>query len=247
MATALEIAQAVARRVRVPVPDALIGNDDATAALLLGALLDACEEIAREHDWICLQREHTFSTSDAIDAYSLPSDFARPIGDTIWNRSTYLNMRGGLSPQEWQWRRSSIAVTGPYDKGFRFKVDGITNKLSLDPVPTGAENLVFEYASKNWCRSSGGTAQSTLAADTDVLLLDELTVRLYMLYLALTSLGLPSAVEFARYQDVLSKNKQRERSPPVLHADDCARHDGPSGEVNILNPSWGVGDGAWGD
>jgi hypothetical protein len=45
--------------------------------------------------------------------------------------------------------------------------------MLIYPTPTATETIAFEYVSNQWCESSGGTDQSSWAADTDNLLLDE--------------------------------------------------------------------------
>lgn len=117
----------------------------------------------------------SFGQSD----YTLPADFQRPIDNTFWDRTRYWQMRGPLSPQQWQVYRSSVIGQATIQRRFRFRRVGGNTVLSIDPTPydTGSQ-LVFEYVSNAWCASATGTLQSSWKADTDVGIIDEYLIRL---------------------------------------------------------------------
>jgi hypothetical protein len=58
-------------------------------------------------------------------------------------------MAGPVSDREWQALRSGIVVASPR---LSFRLYG--GQLQIDPVPTAADTIVFEYVSKNWCTSA---------------------------------------------------------------------------------------------
>lgn len=222
--TLLTICQNVADTVTIAKPGAIVGiNRDDTRKLLVCAK-QAGQDLYRSHNWVALQTEHTFSTADGTADYSLPSDFGRLIGDTVWDRSNYWDMRGGLSPQEWQLAKSSIlsdSVTTR--KRYRIRNVSGTVKFSIDPTPDAVESLVFEYVSKNWCETSGGTGQSTWSADTNVGVLDEYLLELGTLWRFLKRLGMAYGDEAEEYKREVDRAIARDGGSRVLRLNEKSR------------------------
>jgi hypothetical protein len=76
--------------------------------------------------------------------YVLPTDFQRPVDDTFWDRSKFWEMRGPLSPQQWQLYKSSRIGNATIQQRFRFRNirdlatgNSLGQMLSLDPTPLG--------------------------------------------------------------------------------------------------------------
>lgn len=110
------------------------------------------------------------------ELYNMPSDLGYFINQTGWDRNFRWQLLGPLDAQEWQVIKSGISPVGPR---MRFRVMG--GKIALNPVPSSTNNtadlIVFEYYSNSWCTSSGGAAQTTWQADTDLpVLVDELFI-----------------------------------------------------------------------
>lgn len=172
--------------------------------------------------------------------YSLPSDFQRPVDNTMWDRQRYWQMRGPLSPQQWQFYKSSIYSRATVQRRFRMMRLGSspTYYFTIDPPPTdNGSALVFEYVSNAWCMSSIGTLQTKWLADTDVGILDE-----YLLYLGtkwrfLERLGVAYDAALADYEN---------------QADKAVAHDGGAATLDIAPQPWpwllspyGIQDGSW--
>lgn len=138
--------------------------------------------------------------------YTLPSDFQRPVDSTFWDRSRYWQMRGPLSPQQWQVYKSSVIGQASVQRRFRFRSVGGNTVLSIDPVPTDNNSaLVFEYVSNAWCESALGAAQTRWEADTDVGVLDEYLITLGVRWRMLRRLGLAYSEELDEYEREVSK------------------------------------------
>lgn len=145
---------------------------------------------------------YTFGKSD----YPLPSDFRRPIDNTMWDRSRYWSMRGPQSPQQWQVYKSSVIGRASIQRRFRFRYEAGTQVFSIDPVPTdNGSELVFEYVSNAWCKSALGVAQTTWQADTDTGILDEWLIELGTRWRMLRRLGMTYAEELDEYEREVSK------------------------------------------
>lgn len=155
----------------------------------------------------------TFGQSD----YALPSDFQRPIDNTMWDRSRFWSMRGPMSPQQWQLYKSSVIGRASIQRRFRFREIAGSQHFSVDPVPTdNGSNFVFEYVSNAWCKSSGGTPQTQWAADTDVGILDEYLMTLGIRWRMLRRLGFSYQDELDEYQRQVSKAMAKDGGQAIL-------------------------------
>lgn len=99
------------------------------------------------------------------DTYALPADFQNFVDRTQWDRSRRWELRGPMSPQEYQWIVSGIVATGPRRR-FRQK----DSTFIMWPPPSSQDTpaiLSFEYLSDYWAADSGGTAKRRFTADTD--------------------------------------------------------------------------------
>jgi len=135
-------------------------------------------------------------------AYPVPGDFERAIDNTMWDRTRYWQMRGPLSPQQWQFYKSSVFSRATIQRRIRFR--RLANEqvnLLIDPVPTdNGSSLVYEYVSNGWCQSVSGTPQNQWLADDDTGILDEYLIRLGVKWRALNRLGMDYSSELDEYE-----------------------------------------------
>jgi len=170
--TMLSIVQTIAEEVGVSAPTSVAGSQDRTARQLLRIVNRAGQRLARK-SWPVLQREYEFDTVAGTASYDLPVDFTELLADTVWDRNNYWQVRGGMTPQEWQVRKSAIVAVATSRKSFRIKaLDGV-KKFFLDPTPTDVCTLVFEYTSTAWVQADGGARKASFTSDTDVAILPE--------------------------------------------------------------------------
>lgn len=173
-----------------------------------------------------------FSQTD----YPLPADFARSIDGTFWDRTRYWQMRGALSPQEWQRCRSSLYGKATIERRWRFRNSDwlssssgtpTTNVLSIDPVPVdNGSNLVFEYNSNGWCANAlTGARQTQWLADTDVGVIDEWLIQLSVKWRLLERMGVAYREAKDEYEREVDKAVARDGGTAVLN----------------LTPTWGIG------
>ena len=94
--------------------------------------------------------------------YSMPSDYARSVDKTQYNKSNRWSIIGPKDAQEWQWLKASYVTTGPR---MRYRIMG--NKFTLWPMPTSVLVMGFEYVSNAWVVSASGTAKTKATVDTD--------------------------------------------------------------------------------
>lgn len=103
-----------------------------------------------------------------VDDISVPNDFVSLIDQSSWNRSTRLPIGGPLTPQLWEYRKSS-----PVGSIFaEFRTDA--NRLRFLPTPLGDYTISLEYRSRGWVIPSGtplgdGTTLGPNGADVTTL------------------------------------------------------------------------------
>ena len=192
------ICQNAADEVGLGRPSTIIGSSDTTARRCLRYAIRTGNELVKcNHPYLI--KEHTFSTVASQVEYSPPSDFDHFVPDTHWNRTT--NRRNfPILPNEWQFFQSGLATVSIND---RFRIRGADKEILIEPTPTAVETIAFEYVSKNYCESSGGTGQSVWTADTDVGVIDEEVFELGIIWRLLNRMGQPYAEEKAEYQSCL--------------------------------------------
>jgi hypothetical protein len=197
--TLLVIVQHAADRLGLTRPSTVISSPDENARILLGMAQEEGESLADRHTWQALQTEHTFSTADTVASYALPSGFDTLIKDTVFNRTSRRRMQGDLSPSQWQETQASlVTMVNP-----AFRIRG--SLFYISPTPTAVETIAYEYVTKNWCESSGGTAQSAWAADTDVGLLDEELFKLGVIWRYKAKKGFDYAEDMNTYEIAVNK------------------------------------------
>lgn len=94
--------------------------------------------------------------------YSMPSDYARMVDKTQYNKSNRWSVIGPKDAQEWQWLKASYVTTGPR---MRFRIMG--NKFTLWPMPSSTLVMGFEYVSNAWVIGSDGTLKTSSNNDSD--------------------------------------------------------------------------------
>ena len=212
----LSICQSVAEVTPDSIPASIVGNTGETASLLYGLAKREGQRLARMN-WTILQKEYTFQTVASQRDYALPSDYSRLINQTLWDRTNFWEMRGPLTPQEWQIRRSSV-LSNTVSSRKRFRIRNISNskQFSIDPLPDAADDLVYEYIMNTWCQSSGGAPQTTWLADTDTAFLDEHLIELGVQWRYLNRRGMAYAEEKDEYDREVAQAFARDGGAPTL-------------------------------
>lgn len=214
----LSICQDVAKSIPIEAPSILVGSSEETSILLLQCCSTAGRSIMKAHNWTSLITEYAFSTVASQEDYSLPSDFDRLENQTLWDRDNYEAIRGPLTPAEWQEYKSSVlSNSATIWKRYRIRNVSGSTVFSIFPTPTAVESLVFEYLSKNWVESSGGTGQSSIADDTDVPVVDDWLLELGTKWRLLKRMGMDYMDEKVEYDNELRMAIARDGGAKVLN------------------------------
>lgn len=199
--TLLRIAQDVARRGKFAAISQVVGNEaDQTVSSVKAAIL-ATGEALLEKDWELVIREHSFVTVNGQANYPLPTDFKRVISKTVWDKANFDQMRGSMTPSQWQAVRNSALGSAPFPRMFRIKRTDNAKDFNIEPVPTvDGDSVVFEYGTKNWILS-GATLFDDFQADTDTTLFPDRLMVLGALARLLDDTGFESAHIWDEFDD----------------------------------------------
>lgn len=197
--TLLSIVRDAASRLGLTPPSTVVSSPDENAEILLGLAQEEGKALADRHTWQALQTEHTFSTANGTASYALPSGFDGIIKDTVFNRTQRRRMQGDLSPSQWQETQASLVTM--VNPAFRIR----NSLFYISPTPTAVETVAYEYVTKNWCQSAGGTGQSEWAADTDTGVLDEELTKLGIIWRFRSKKGFDYAEDMNNYEIRVNK------------------------------------------
>lgn len=204
--TLLSITNDVADEVSIDRPATIAGNASVDAQRLLRLVNKVGKKLMKVAPWQVLRKEQTFTSVAAEEQTGiLPSDFDRFIPETFFDRTGQAFISGPITPVEWQGFKAS-GYNGTQKK-FVYRGDSIF----ILPAFGAGSTLAFEYVSKNWCQSSGGTGQTAFAADDDTGILDEELLTLATIFVYLDAEGQPTASaarEFEDYANTLLGNDQ---------------------------------------
>ena len=207
----LTIIQRACDRLTIPRPTAVVASTDQATLNLLGLAQEEGKELSARAAWQAITTEKTFTTvAAALQTSAVPADFDWYIPETMFNRTSRRQVYGPLSQHEWQQIQASLTTL--VNPAFRFR----GNNILISPTPTAGQTVAYEYVSKNWCESSGGTDQPSWAADTDVGLLDEELMVLGVIWRFRKSKGLDYAEEFRTYENRVNLAMTRDGAKPRI-------------------------------
>jgi hypothetical protein len=194
--TLLTVAQEVADVIGITRPTALVSSTDQLSRQMLGLAKETLEELGLM-DWPILEIPYTFNTADGVSQYTLPTDFGREIGDSVYLAGRYESLRGSVTPGQWQRQRSSLqANLGQY----RFRIFGLPLQLNLTPTPTVVEAVTMEYQTTYRVQQVDTTYKTTFFADTDVSLMPEELLKKGLKWRMLRAKGADYSEEFNDYE-----------------------------------------------
>lgn len=192
----LSVAQDTADVIGLTRPTAIVTGNDQLARQILGLAKETIEELGLM-DWPKLQIPYSFNTVVGQTEYSLPADFGREVGDTVYVASQYHHLRGSLTPGDWARQRDQLQIQmGRY----RFRIFGLPLKLHVTPAPQVVEELVLEYQTTYRVQQADTTYKTTYFADTDVSLVPEELVKKGLKWRLRRAKGLDYSEEFDDYE-----------------------------------------------
>lgn len=221
MPTFLSIIQDACDEMTVTRPSGIVAATGQTERTLLAHARREGRELVRMANWMALRVTHTFDTVAAQEEYALPADYHKIVVDTEWDRANLVPLNGPLDAPDWQFLKSTSFGGGLVNRRFRImrSASSINKVIYIDPVPTSAdagETLAFEYMSRYYSATAGGTAQEDWAADTDVPVLDADLFRLGVQVRYRRGRGLDFASEADEWQGIFDNLVGADRPSPTL-------------------------------
>lgn len=198
--TLLSIINDVADEVGLPRPAVVIGSTDGAVQKMTRMATRTAHDLVTRVPWRQLRKEVTFTAvAGETQAGVLPADMDRLIAETLWDRTFRRLIAGAIPAVQWQSMKATLP-SGGFDRWFTLR----GTSIMIYPGMAGGEACAFEYVSRNWCASSGGTPQSAWAADTDVAVLDEELITLGTVASYLRSEGQPWEAARADFEAFLT-------------------------------------------
>lgn len=208
----LTIIQNVAGRLSLVQPSAVVGSTDKQVVQLLALANQEGLSLARRTFWQALTEEATFVTvATPAQTNAIPADWDRFIPNSFFNRSTRRPMTGPITPRQWQWIQAQPVYSTVY-LAFRER----TGQFLIAPTPPAAQNIYYEYVSRNWAKSNAGAAQASFLADTDTSFLDEELLTLGSIWRFLRAKGLDYAEEMSTYEREVEQAMARDGGSTTL-------------------------------
>lgn len=189
----------------LPRSSVVVSSTDQNVRLLLAVAQQEGRELMRAYPWQALVTEKTFTSIAATtQTGAIPTDFDRILSGTMFNRTQNRRSVGPLNAEEWQAQQALSASL--LTDAFRIQGDAI----KITPTPSAGDTYAYEYVSKNFCETSGGTGQAAWAADTDVGVLSEDLMLLGVIWRFRKARGFDYAEEFDTYQREVAQAKMRD-------------------------------------
>ena len=229
----LTIVQNACDRAGLTRPSTAYANTELQIRQLVALAQQEGLELSKRHAWQALVTEKTFtSTAAETQTGAIPSDFDRFVDGTFFNRTAKRPVQGPMTAQEWQFHKSVVAST--IIEAFRQR----GNSVLITPAPTATTTTyAYEYVTKNFCESSGGTDQSAWAADTDTGLLSEELMTLGVVWRFKKAKGLDYGEDFRAYETMVAQAIARDGGKPTLNV-------GTSKDLRRARAPF-VQDGSW--
>jgi hypothetical protein len=226
--TLLTICQDAANLIGITAPDAVTSSTDTSTIQLEACANQEGRAQVQKYSWEVLIQEgsHTTVAAESQGAMiTIATDFGRFSNQTLWNRTTDRRYYGPITAAEWQ--RILAVVSGGITNYFRIR----GGNLLMHPTPTAGESVKFEYVSKNWVDTAGGTSANAdkFSGDSQTTVLEEELVVLGVVWRFLKLKGLPYDQQFVDYQNSMAEYSNHDGASPIL------RMAGPSRVILALN------------
>tara|TARA_R100001086_G_scaffold87888_1_gene42957 strand:- start:406 stop:1116 length:711 start_codon:yes stop_codon:yes gene_type:complete len=226
--TLLTICQDAANLIGITAPDAVTSSTDTSTIQLEACANQEGRSQVQKYSWEVLIQEgsHTTIAAESQGAMTtIATDFGRFSNQTLWNRTTDRRYYGPITAAKWQ--QILAVVSGGITNYFRIR----GGNLLMHPTPTAGESVKFEYVSKNWVDTSGGTSANAdkFSGDSQTTVLEEELVVLGVVWRFLKLKGLPYDQQFIDYQNSMAEYSNHDGASPIL------RMAGPSRVILALN------------
>lgn len=170
--TVLEIVQTSFDEIGLyPRPSVAVGAQDQLTQQMTALYTAVGQMLVKRRTWRGLLRTQTYTTPLSVTSLDLPSDYARPVNQTEWDRTNHWPLMGPMTPQQMQTVQSGIISEGP-----RIKFRLIGDTIELFPASSVNQQFILNYISKGWVVHNPGPGETYLTKpsdDDDVAIFDD--------------------------------------------------------------------------
>ena len=226
--TLLTICQDAANIIGITAPNSVTASTDTSVIQLEASVNQEGRAQVQKYGWQVLVKEASHTTLAAESQgtmISIASDFGRFSNNTMWNRTTNRRYYGPITDSEWQ--RILAVVSGGITNYFRIR----GGNLLMHPTPTAGESVKFEYVSKYWVDTTGGSTADAdkFSGDSQTTVLEEELIVLGVVWRFLKLKGLPYDQQYVDYTNRVSEYTGHDGASPIL------RMGGPGRAILALN------------
>jgi hypothetical protein len=213
--TLLTICQDAANIIGITAPNSVTASTDTSVIQLEASVNQEGRAQVQKYGWQVLVKEASHTTLAAESQgtmISIASDFGRFSNDTMWNRTTNRRYYGPITDSRWQ--QILAVVSGGITNYFRIR----GGNLLMHPTPTAGESVKFEYVSKYWVDTTGGSTADAdkFSGDSQTTVLEEELIVLGVVWRFLKLKGLPYDQQYVDYQNRVSEYTGHDGASPIL-------------------------------
>lgn len=161
--TLSEAVTSVLQTMGLPVPNSIVGSDDAVTQQLIALATDVGQQLLSE-GWQFLDKDFEIITTAATQ-YALPDDFDCFVPDSQWNYTSRMPVVGSLTEQEWQMLNARDMGGTTFVLMFRLVDDQI--ELYQPPL---SQQIIMPYRSRGWVQPASGSPRDHVTSNDDLIL-----------------------------------------------------------------------------
>lgn len=211
--SALTVIQDACDELGIAAPSAAFASTNQQVIQLCGLANREGKDLYKKHQWQRITAQQTFTTlAQETQTLAIPADFDRFVNDSMWNRSIARKVYGPMTEQQYQMYAAFPIFTAVNPA---FIIRG--NAYIMQPAPSAGNTIAYSYVKKYWCTDSGGTGQTALTADTDIILLPEDLVTLGIIWRFKKSKGFDYAEDFRTYEKQIAIKMGSDGGAPKMN------------------------------
>lgn len=178
MKTALSIIQGFRYRAGLSAPTTLESVTDPDELQLLYLLYAVCEELRAARCWAQQKKTCSFDTEEDRRLYPFPADYYSALPGTHYNQDESNLLIGPVSDAEMNFKLYGEASSST---NYTFRIFGADQRsgtaggqIEVDPTPSSAQTLSFDYLTRNlfmpayWTAETAYTTNATVTANGNI-------------------------------------------------------------------------------
>ena len=194
----LQIVQEFCKRTGIRQPSAAVGSNDLQVLQLVAILNEVLDDLSLNHSRFVEQVLIKTWTSTGVESQGTMSNlfpgFLWFMPNSFYDRTAVINVRGPLTPNEWERLKALAAYSSVYPS-YRI-IDG---ELHLYPVVVNTHTLAVEYKANYGVKDVSNTPKQYFTVDTDTCIVNDTILLLGLRYFWKKEKGMNYAVEADLY------------------------------------------------